>query len=717
MASIADYNREALDRSLNPALDFMASHPVYSSIGVKSGRRSKASNRKAGGAKKSQHLLGKALDLDVSRLSNAQKSQLLSDLASYGIKGVGIYDNNNIHIDARKDFATWGPNPKGKYAGVEISQQPKWARQALTAIQQAGPYKAFPAAPAAVPGTASLAIGPAGTSLAETYRTAQYQRAMPSGPTPPATAPVPSSRPLDSIGGLGATYRTATRGRVAPSSQAAPVGERFGYPASPASLPAPSRFGAVTMQDDIAMAPQPRSPPIGAVSGPLGPTSTAARMPDQSQRFRPSAAPAAVRPSIANFGNIREPEAQIPGGPKANEVISARPGSLMRDIRATVASPPHRGMTGTPAAQQATPDQLRQAHFVNAVSRSLAPATPVGQAPAPAPAPAPSRFGPPVSPQTRSMIAAPAPAPADMVKATTMQAMPNSPPLGAVNAPLGPANAPPAALAAAKNLGTAIAAKQAPAAIPPDVRQTAAYASMPPSTPAALAEKVSQPAPRQVAAAPQVAQQAQQRPAGGLPAGVAGPWGADIANQTPAIDRMTTQSTAQPQQKGFLGTIGQGIKAAAPVLGSLALGPLGGLLGASIASAKPGQLLGNPFQGLGNTAKAMGMFQSGTPYSGPISNYGTGLRAIGDVLGGAAPVGSRAYSRSTPGYHVTALPGGTIQRTNQYGFTSFERPSMGPTGSSFPGGFSGGFGGIFGGGWTAKRQVVRRPDISWQVEQ
>ena len=162
MASIADYDRSALDRSLSPAMDFMASHPVYSSIGVKSGRRSKASNRKAGGAKKSQHLLGKALDLDVSRLSNAQKAQLLSDLASYGIKGIGIYDNNNIHIDARKNFATWGPNPKNRYAGVAISQQPKWARPALTAIQQAGPYKAFPEAPAATPGTASLAIWPSG---------------------------------------------------------------------------------------------------------------------------------------------------------------------------------------------------------------------------------------------------------------------------------------------------------------------------------------------------------------------------------------------------------------------------------------------------------------------------------------------------------------------------------------------------------------------------
>ena len=480
-----------------------------------------------------------------------------------------------------------------------------------------------------VSAVADVAAGPWGAGPAKAYAQAQYQRAMPSGPTPPATAPVPSSRPLDSIGGLGAL---AVQGsRVAPSSLPAPARERFEQ-GSLASAPSPSRFGAVTAQDDMPMQAQPRSPPMGVVSGPLGPVPT--RPMDQSQRFRPSAAPAAI-PT-----------------PTARPAYTPAP---------------------APAAAQMATDPAKMYAYAG-LSRSLAPATPVGQKPATVAT---------AAPQTRSIAPAPAaaPAPIDRVKATPMAQQPASPPLGAVNAPLGPANAPPAALSAARNLGAAMAAAA------PEM-----------ATPATLAEKVSQPAARQVAAVSQVAQQAQQRPAGGLPAGVAGPWGANISmQQQPAVDRLTTQSTAQ-QPTTFGQKLGNFAQRSLPAIaGTMIAGPvggmIGGLLGRSLDAAKPGQVFGNPFQGLGNTAKAMGMFQSGTPYSGPISNYGTGLRAIGDVLGGAAPVGSRAYSRSTPGYHVTALPGGTIQRTNQYGFTSFERPSMSPTGSSFPGGFGGFFGG------------------------
>ena len=662
----------------------------------------------------------------------------------HGIKGKGSkVKTHEIEAGKRKNitasfrnfgdmagsFRAWAGLMRDKFSGVMSAKTLPEAVKALRAGKPGG-YATDPDYNQKVIGTATklanVGYGPWGApeqapgyvaDMANAYRTAAYQRAMPSGPTPPATAPVPASRPLDSIGGLGAAYSTAARGRVAPSSPVAPVGERFGYPASPApaqtrsisAAPSPSRFGAVPMQA------QPRSPPMGVVSGPLGPAPIAsiptptpssqaaqqigdfkrALTSDQSQRFRPSAAPA---------------QQATPEQERRGHFVNAVSRSLAPSVPVAPA----------PAAQKSYYDPAKEYAYAG-LTRSLAPAAPVSRAAVPATvpataAPAPRALTPATVPDARlsrqlgdladvarreqvsqsqrfrpsalPAVAAPAPAPADMVKATTMQAMPNSPPIGAVNQPLGPANAPPAALAAARNLGMATAAQQinTPAAIPPDVRQTAAYASMPPGTPAALAEKVSQPVQtvqQRPAQTVQTAQQAQQRPAGGI-AIQAGP--------------TTTQATAQPQPKGFLGTIGQGIKAAAPVLGSLALGPLGGLLGASIASAKPGQVFGNPFQGLANTAKAMGMFQSGTPYAGPISNYGTGLRAIGDVLGGAAPVGSRAYSRSTPGYHVTSLPNGMVQKTNQYGFTSFERPSMGPTGSSFPGGFSGGFGGFFGGG-------------------
>ena len=138
------------------------------------------------------------------------------------------------------------------------------------------------------------------------------------------------------------------------------------------------------------------------------------------------------------------------------------------------------------------------------------------------------------------------------------------------------------------------------------------------------------------------------------------------------------------------------------IAGTLIAGPLGGfiggLLGRSFDNALPGQAFGNPFKGMG--LGGLGMFQSQAPYAGPKTTVGYGTRAIGSVLGGDMPAGATAYSRSTPGYSITSLGNGVVAKTNQYGFTSYERPGgASPTGASFsgftgPGGmFSGGFGG------------------------
>ena len=548
--------------------------------------------------------------------------------------------------------------------------------------------------------------------------------------TLPSRAPVPSSRPLDSIGGLGALAVTGSR--VAPSSLAAPVGERFGQ-ASPASPPAPSRFGAVAMQDDLAMQAQPRSPPMGAVSGPLGPApATRSLSPasvespqlsqqkrdmqaaydkqiGQSQRFRPSAAPAPAAPAPLAAAPVSPvSRAALAPATRSMSVPTAAPNQQVDTAtqRVAAANTMNNMLAGrnmpvspapaapAPAAQKSYYDPAKEYAYAG-LTRSLAPAAPVGSVATPATA-APAAAQYVGSSPKRSIATAPAPAPSRfgtvaMQDDVAMAPQPASPPLGSVTAPFGPANAPPAALDAARNLGTAVGAYA--------VERTPAAQAQELSTTPETAFDTQPAAPARTPAAAAVRAAATARP-GGIPSGVPGPWGADIANQQPAVDRMTTQSTQQPTTFGEkLTNLAQ--RYGPQIAGTLVAGPVGGLIGGivgrSFDAAQPGQLLGNPFQGLGNTAKAMGMFQSGTPYAGPISNYGTGLKAIGSVLGGQAPVGSRAYSRSTPGYHVTALPGGTIQRTNQYGFTSFERPSMGPTGSSFPGGFSGGFGGFFGG--------------------
>jgi hypothetical protein len=113
----------------------------------------------------------------------------------------------------------------------------------------------------------------------------------------------------------------------------------------------------------------------------------------------------------------------------------------------------------------------------------------------------------------------------------------------------------------------------------------------------------------------------------------------------------------------------------------MAFGPVGGLLGG---------LLGNSLSKSGGLGGLLGA------YSGPTNNIGSGLGAISQVMGGA-PAGTTAFSRSMPGMSVTSLPGGGIQRTNQYGVTQITTPDgrlAAPSKNTKGGGKGGNYGGI-----------------------
>lgn len=150
------------------------------------------------------------------------------------------------------------------------------------------------------------------------------------------------------------------------------------------------------------------------------------------------------------------------------------------------------------------------------------------------------------------------------------------------------------------------------------------------------------------------------------------------------------QKKAQPQQ-----TIGPFPAAptlkATPKKGKLAqraaAAAVGGLLG-GLPGAAIGGLLGPAAMRAGNPFGALGGLFGGTP-NPSRSNYGTGLAAISDLLGGGGTAGATAYSRSTPGYSVTNLGNGWIEKQNQYGVKSYEHTGF--TGSLF------GEGGLFGG--------------------
>jgi hypothetical protein len=74
-----------------------------------SGYRSPARNRNAGGARRSQHMLGKAVDVSGSGLNNQDRLNLVGIASSLGIIGIGVYSGGSLHFDIRDGArAGWG---------------------------------------------------------------------------------------------------------------------------------------------------------------------------------------------------------------------------------------------------------------------------------------------------------------------------------------------------------------------------------------------------------------------------------------------------------------------------------------------------------------------------------------------------------------------------------------------------------------------------------
>lgn len=99
---------------------------AYASIGLdtirfNSGHRTEAQNTRAGGATKSQHLHGNAMDLDVSGMKIADRIELIKALSAAGITGIGI-GANIIHADLGGRRA-WGYATSA--GGGDV---PKWAQ-------------------------------------------------------------------------------------------------------------------------------------------------------------------------------------------------------------------------------------------------------------------------------------------------------------------------------------------------------------------------------------------------------------------------------------------------------------------------------------------------------------------------------------------------------------------------------------------------------------
>lgn len=85
---------------------------------IVSAYRDPARNKRAGGAKQSQHMHGNAVDIDVSGLSREERGELITLARKMGFGGIGVY-RNSLHLD-KASKRHWGPT-------FRSASTPSWA--------------------------------------------------------------------------------------------------------------------------------------------------------------------------------------------------------------------------------------------------------------------------------------------------------------------------------------------------------------------------------------------------------------------------------------------------------------------------------------------------------------------------------------------------------------------------------------------------------------
>ncbi|MER8602781.1 D-Ala-D-Ala carboxypeptidase family metallohydrolase [Mesorhizobium sp. M1233] len=127
-ADVAHVRPEVLDRFQQLQDTFGAQLPINS------GFRDPERNAAAGGAKRSQHMDGNALDIDVRGMPIADRVRLIETASAAGFTGIGVY-NNAIHIDlgarrywgpshSAESLPSWAADVIGRHMGGQIAQAP-----------------------------------------------------------------------------------------------------------------------------------------------------------------------------------------------------------------------------------------------------------------------------------------------------------------------------------------------------------------------------------------------------------------------------------------------------------------------------------------------------------------------------------------------------------------------------------------------------------------
>lgn len=105
---------------------------------IDAGYRCPRHNLQVGGVPNSEHTRGLAADIRLPGVSLQQMFELAAQVPQFAQGGIGVYDENFLHVDVRGHRARWA-RVRGRYVGIDqLVREPELLAKKASASQAGG---------------------------------------------------------------------------------------------------------------------------------------------------------------------------------------------------------------------------------------------------------------------------------------------------------------------------------------------------------------------------------------------------------------------------------------------------------------------------------------------------------------------------------------------------------------------------------------------------